>query len=314
MFGRIKKIHFVGIGGIGMSGIAELLHNMGYIVTGSDVKESENTRRLQDLGIEVCLFHSKDNLKDADVVIYTSAVNVDDNIELQEAFLRKVPVIPRAEMLAELMRMKFSIAVAGTHGKSTTTSLIGSILTKSNLDPTIILGGRLKGSGDNAKLGESEYLVAEADESDRSFLKLFPTIAVITNIDREHLDFYKDLDDIKQSFSKFANSVPFYGSVYLCIDDPNSLSIRSDIDKRVITFGLSPNADIKGLNIEKKDFTCSFDLIANGDELGRISLSLPGVHNVINAVAASGVCLELGIVFHKIKEGIEGLWFGGGVR
>lgn len=305
MFGRIKKIHFVGIGGIGMSGIAELLHNMGYIITGSDIKESENTKRLQELGIKVYSSHSKENLGDADVVVYTSALDLEENVELKEAFMRKIPVIPRAEMLAELMRMKFSIAVAGTHGKSTTTSLIGSILTGSKFDPTIVLGGRLKSSGDNAKLGESEYLVAEADESDRSFLKLFPTIAVITNIDREHLDFYKDLDDIKQTFTKFANSVPFYGSVYLCMDDPNSLSIRSDIDKRVITFGLSPNADIKGLNIERKDFTYSFDLISNGEKLGRINLSLPGVHNMINAVAACGVCLELGIGFDKIKEGIE---------
>lgn len=305
MFGRIKKIHFVGIGGIGMSGIAELLHNMGYIITGSDIKESENTKRLQELGIKVYSSHSKENLGDADVVVYTSALDLEENVELKEAFMRKIPVIPRAEMLAELMRMKFSIAVAGTHGKSTTTSLIGSILTGSKFDPTIVLGGRLKSSGDNAKLGESEYLVAEADESDRSFLKLFPTIAVITNIDREHLDFYKDLDDIKQTFTKFANSVPFYGSVYLCMDDPNSLSIRSDIDKRVITFGLSPNADIKGLDIERKDFTYSFDLIGNGEKLGRINLSLPGVHNMINAVAACGVCLELGIGFDKIKEGIE---------
>lgn len=305
MFGRIKKIHFVGIGGIGMSGIAELLHNMGYIITGSDIKESENTKRLQELGIKVYSSHSKENLGDADVIVYTSALDLEENVELKEAFMRKIPVIPRAEMLAELMRMKFSIAVAGTHGKSTTTSLIGSILTGSKFDPTIVLGGRLKSSGDNAKLGESEYLVAEADESDRSFLKLFPTIAVITNIDREHLDFYKDLDDIKQTFTKFANSVPFYGSVYLCMDDPNSLSIRSDIDKRVITFGLSPNADIKGLDIERKDFTYSFDLIGNGEKLGRINLSLPGVHNMINAVAACGVCLELGIGFDKIKEGIE---------
>ncbi|MCK4321883.1 UDP-N-acetylmuramate--L-alanine ligase [candidate division WOR-3 bacterium] len=305
MFGRIKKIHFVGIGGIGMSGIAELLHNMGYIITGSDIKESENTKRLQELGIKVYSSHSKENLGDADVVVYTSALDLEENVELKEAFMRKIPVIPRAEMLAELMRMKFSIAVAGTHGKSTTTSLIGSILTGSKFDPTIVLGGRLKSSGDNVKLGESEYLVAEADESDRSFLKLFPTIAVITNIDREHLDFYKDLDDIKQTFTKFANSVPFYGSVYLCMDDPNSLSIRSDIDKRVITFGLSPNADIKGLDIERKDFTYSFDLIGNGEKLGRINLSLPGVHNMINAVAACGVCLELGIGFDKIKEGIE---------
>lgn len=305
MFGRIKNIHFVGIGGIGMSGIAELLHNMGYVVTGSDINESENTRRIKQLGIEVHLSHKKENIRDADVVIYSSAVMIAENVELQEASFRKIPVIPRAEMLAELMRMKFSIAVAGSHGKSTTTSLISNILSLSEYDPTIVIGGRLKGSGDNVKLGESEYLVAEADESDRSFLKLFPTIAVITNIDRDHLDIYNDIEDIKKTFIRFANSVPFYGTVFLSIDDPNSLSIRSEIERNVVTFGISPNADIKGLNIEMEGFNCKFDLVANGDELGRVKLPLPGIHNAINAIAASGVCLGLGVGFDEIKNGIE---------
>lgn len=305
MFGKIKRIHFVGIGGIGMSGIAELLHNMGYIITGSDIKESENTQRMEELGIDVKLKHSEKNLEDADVVVYSSAIDPADNVELLEAENRNIPVIPRAEMLAELMRMKFSIAVAGTHGKSTTTSLIGAILTESHYDPTIVLGGRLMGSGSNAKLGESEYLVAEADESDRSFLSLFPTIAVITNIDREHLDFYKDLEDIKNSFTGFANSIPFYGSVYLSMDDSNSLSIRPQIDKRVITFGISPNSDIKGLNVEREGFNYSFELVANGDTLGRLNSPLPGIHNIRNAVAAAGVCLELGVDFKYIQKGIE---------
>lgn len=305
MFGRIKKVHFVGIGGIGMSGIAELLHNMDFEVKGSDIRESENVQRLRKLGIEIELSHSRDNLGDADVVVYTSAVSPEENVEVLEAKKRKIPVIPRAEMLAELMRMKFSIAIAGTHGKSTTTSIVGSILSESSFDPTIILGGRLKSSGDNARLGESEYLVAEADESDRSFLKLFPTMAVITNIDREHLDIYKDLDDIKETFVQFANTVPFYGSVHLPIDDANALSIRSEIDKRIVTYGLSPSADVKGLNVRRDGFSYKFDLVVNGDNLGELKTSLPGLHNVNNAIAASSIAVELGVDFESIKRGVS---------
>jgi UDP-N-acetylmuramate--alanine ligase len=304
MFGRFRKVHFIGIGGIGMSGIAELLFNMGFEITGSDQRESENTKRLRNLGIKVSVPHHKDNVGDADVVVYTSALSK-DNVELQQARERKIPISRRAEMLAELMRMKFSIAVAGTHGKSTTTSLIASILRESKLDPTVIVGGILRISGNNARLGESQYLVAEADESDRSFLKLFPTVAVITNIDADHLDVYKDLDDIKDTFKKFANSVPFYGAVHLSMDDPVSLSIRTEIERKVLTFGLSPNADVKGLNVRRDGFFHSFDIIANGDRIENIKVNLPGKHNVINAIAACSVAREMGVDWEGIKEGIS---------
>ena len=304
MFGRFKKVHFVGIGGIGMSGIAELLWNMGFEVTGSDVKESENTRRLKKLGIKISIPHNKDNVGDADVVVYTSALSK-DNVEIQQAKKRNTPISRIDEMLGELMRIKFSIAVAGTHGKSTTTSLIASILREKELDPTIIVGGILRSTGNNARLGESEYLVAEADESDRSFLKLFPTVAIITNIDLEHLDVYKDLDDIKDTFKKFANSVPFYGAVHLSMDDPVSLSILTEIERKVISFGLSPNADVKGMNIKREGFAYRFDLIANGDRIENIKVNLPGKHNVINAIAACSVARELGVDPENIKKGIS---------
>jgi UDP-N-acetylmuramate--alanine ligase len=304
MFGRFRKVHFVGIGGIGMSGIAELLYNMGFEITGSDSRESENTKRLRDLGIKVSVPHNKDNVGNADVVVYTSALSK-DNVELQQAREKKIPISRRAEMLAELMRMKFSIAVAGTHGKSTTTSLIASILRESKLDPTVIVGGILRSSGNNARLGESQYLVAEADESDRSFLKLFPTVAIITNIDADHLDVYKDLDDIKETFKRFANSVPFYGAVHLSVDDAVSLSIRTEIERKVLTFGLSPSADVKGLNVKREGFFHSFDVIANGDRIQNIKVNLPGKHNVINAIAACSVAREMGIDWESIKEGIS---------
>jgi len=304
MFGRFKKVHFVGIGGIGMSGIAELLHNMGFEVTGSDIKESENTKRLEKLGIKISIPHNKNNVGNADVVVYTSALSK-DNVELKQANKTNITISGRAEMLGELMRMKFSIAVAGTHGKSTTTSLVSSILREKKLDPTIIVGGILRSTGNNARLGESEYLVAEADESDRSFLKLFPTVAVITNIDLEHLDVYKDIDDIKDTFKKFANSVPFYGVVHLSMDDPVSLSILTEIERKVITFGLSPNADVKGTNIRREGFAHCFDLISNGDRIKDIKVNLPGKHNVINAIAACSVALELGVDSKSIKEGIS---------
>ncbi len=303
MFGKFKKIHFIGIGGIGMSGIAELLWNMGFEVTGSDIKNSENTKRLKNLGVKISIPHNKDNVGDADVVVYTSALSK-DNVELQQAKKTNTPISRRAEMLAELMRIKFSIAVAGTHGKSTTTSLVASILREKELDPTIIVGGILRSTGNNARLGESEYLVAEADESDRSFLKLFPTVAIITNIDLEHLDVYKDLDDIKDTFKKFANSVPFYGAVHLSMDDPVSLSILTEIERKVITFGLSPNADVKGTNIKREGFSHSFDLVSNGVNIKNIPVNLPGRHNVLNAIAACSVALELGVDSESIKEGI----------
>ncbi len=303
MFG-IERIHFVGIGGSGMSGIAEVLINMGYKVTGSDIRKTPVIERLISLGAEVKTGHSPENVKDADVVVYSSAVK-EDNPEIVEARKRKIPVIPRAEMLAELMRMKYSIAVAGTHGKTTTTSMIASILKEGGLDPTMVVGGILKTIGTGAILGKGEYFVAEADESDRSFLKLLPTIVVITNIDREHLDHYKDLDEIKNTFVEFAGKVPFYGSVFLSTDDPNSLDIRNRIERRVITFGLSPQADVKGVEVELRGFSSSFTVKINGEELGRIELSIPGIHNVKNALAAVGVGLELGIPFECIQRALS---------
>ena len=311
MFGEIKKIHFIGIGGIGMSGIAELLYTMGYQVSGSDLRESGNVERLRGLGIKVWIGHDGKHVGNADVVVYSSAIRM-DNPEIIEARKRGIPVIPRAEMLAELMRMKYSIAVAGTHGKTTTTSLIGHILNYGGFDPTIIVGGRLKITGINARLGKGDYLVAEADESDRSFLKLFPTIAVITNIDEEHLDMYVDIEDIKKAFSEFAGRVPFYGSVYLCYDDPNSMDIKGKIDRRIVAYGLSMDADIKAVDIEKKGFNYSFVFQGNGTRFGRVSLKIPGLHNVYNAVVSIGVGIEAGLPFEKIKEAIEG--FTGVIR
>ncbi len=287
-----------------MSGIAELLWNMGFEVTGSDIKDSENVKRLKALGIRINIPHNKDNVGDADVVVYTSALSK-DNVELEQAKKNNIPISRRAEMLAELMRIKFSIAVAGTHGKSTTTSLIASILREKRLDPTIIVGGILRSTGNNSRLGESEYLVAEADESDRSFLKLFPTVAVITNIDLEHLDVYKDLDDIKDTFIKFANSVPFYGSVHIFMDDSASLSILTEIERKIITFGFSPNADVMGDNIIRNGFSHSFDIVSKDTKIKNIKVNLPGRHNVINAIAACSVALELGIDPDSIKEGIS---------
>ena len=304
MFGEIKKIHFVGIGGIGMSGIAEVLNSMGYSITGSDLKESSITKYLKDLGIEVTIGHSKKNVHNADVLVYSSAVRP-DNVEILEAKRRKIPVIPRAEMLAELMRMKFSIAVAGSHGKTTTTSMVGQILLECGVDPTVIVGGKLRIMGTNARLGKGKYLVAEADESDKTFLKLFPTISIITSIDEEHLDRYIDIKDIKKAFIDFANRVPFFGTVYLCYEDKNAVFIRNLIEKRVVTYGLSLEADIKGLELKRDGFYYSFLFQGNGTKFGRVKLNVPGIHNVLNAVAAIGVGLELGLPFDKVRNAIE---------
>ncbi len=304
MFGEIKRIHFVGIGGIGMSGIAEVLNSMGYSITGSDLKESSVTKYLKDLGIKITIGHSKKNVYNADVLVYSSAVRP-DNVEILEARRRKIPVIPRAEMLAELMRMKFSIAIAGSHGKTTTTSMVGQILLECGADPTIIVGGKLRIIGTNARLGKGKYLVAEADESDRTFLKLFPTISIITSIDEEHLDRYIDIKDIKNAFIDFANRVPFFGTVYLCYEDKNAIFIRNLIEKRVVTYGLSLEADIKGLELKRDGFYYSFLFQGNGTKFGRVKLNVPGIHNVLNAVAAIGVGLELGFSFDKVKNAIE---------
>ena len=247
--GKIQHIHFVGIGGIGMSGIAEVLLNLGYHISGSDIKETEVTRRLRALGCEISYGHRKENVKEADVVVVSSAIRR-DNPEVEVAEQRLIPVIPRAEMLAELMRMKVGIAIAGTHGKTTTTSLIATVLGAGGLDPTVVIGGRLNSIGSNARLGQGDFLVAEADESDGSFVKLMPTIAVVTNIDPDHLDYYSGIDEIKETFLSFINKIPFFGLAVLCLDHPNIQSLIPRLKKRFTTYGLTSQADFQAKEIE----------------------------------------------------------------
>ncbi len=308
MYGKIEKIHFVGIGGIGMSGIAEVLLNLGYKVSGSDLRGSETTERLAALGAEIGIGHQAENLQNVDVVVISSAVN-DDNPEVVEARRLHVPVIPRAEMLAELMRMKYGIAIAGTHGKTTTTSMAASILGHAGIDPTIVIGGKLNAIGTNARLGQGKFLLAEADESDGSFLVLSPTIAVVTNIDADHLDHYSGIDEIKETFVEFINRVPFYGLAVLCLDDPNIRDVLPLVKKRYLTYGLSAQADIRATHVRHNGFMTSFVAHYKGYRLGEISFPMPGPHNVLNAMACIGVALELDIPFIAIQEGFAR--FGG---
>jgi UDP-N-acetylmuramate--alanine ligase len=303
-FKKIKKLHFVGIGGTGMCGIAEILWNLGYEVTGSDMRSSESTERLEKLGIRIYLVHKKENVKGADVLVISSAVK-DSNPEVIFAKENKIPVIRRAEMLGELMRMKYGIGVAGTHGKTTTTSMIGHILTEAGLDPTIIVGGRVKSLGSNAKLGQGEYLVAEADEFDRSFLRLTPTIAVVTTLEAEHLDYYKDLEEIKSVFTEFVNKVPFYGSVILCLDEEAIQEIIPGIERPIVTYGLVPQADLVAHSIQFSENQSFFRVRNRGKDLGEISLLVPGIHNVKNCLAALCVGLELEIPFEKMKKALS---------
>lgn len=306
MFQRIiKKIHFVGIGGIGMSGIAEIMLNRGFEISGSDMSESANTERLRELGIKISIGHSAENLSDCDVLVYSSAVNR-DNYEVKEAIEKNIPVIKRSEMLAETMRMKYGIGIAGTHGKTTTTSMVGLVLTEAEIDPTIIVGGKLSGlGGTNARLGNSDYIVVEADEFDRTFLSLTPSIAAITTLESEHLDTYKDLDDIKGAFIQFANKVPFFGFVILCLDEPALQDIIPLINKKIITYGLTHQADVRAVDITHNQFETSFTVIYKGEELGRITLNIPGTHNVKNSLVAVTVAKELGVDFSVIKDALE---------
>ncbi len=308
MYGRIKKIHFVGIGGIGMSGIAELLLNQGYRVSGSDLRESDTTRRLAGFGGEIMIGHSAENVCDADVVVTSTAVKA-DNPEVIEAHRQHVAVIPRAEMLAELMRMKYGIAIAGTHGKTTTTSMLSVVLHHAGIDPTAVIGGKLDAFGSNAKLGRGKFLVAEADESDGSFMHLSPTIAVVTNIDADHLDFYSGLDEIKQIFTEFINKVPFYGRAVLCLDDPNVQDILPEVKKRYLSYGFSSQADFYASDVQHRQGRTSFTAHYQGKELGRISFKLPGRHNVLNALAVIAVAMELEVPFQTIIGGFRN--FGG---
>ncbi len=305
MFKNIKKVHFVGIGGIGMSAIAEILVNQGFEVTGSDKSLSEVTDRLEQIGIKVYEGHSSDNLSDADVLVYSSAVSL-DNPEIKAAIERKIPIIKRSEMLAETMRMKYGIGIAGTHGKTTTTSMVGLTLTEGGIDPTIIVGGKLSGlGGTNARLGNGEFIVVEADEFDRTFLKLTPTIAAITTLESEHLDTYKDLDDIKSAFIEFANKVPFYGFVTLCLDEPALQDIIPYINKKIITYGLTAQADIRAVDIITEGFKTNYKIKYFGQELGEITLKIPGKHNVLNSLVAVIIGKELGVEFSVIKKALE---------
>jgi len=301
--GKIQHIHFVGIGGIGMSGIAEVLLNLGYQVSGSDVKESDVTRRLVALGCEISYGHRKENVREADVVVVSSAIRK-GNPEVEVAEQRLIPVIPRAEMLAELMRMKVGIAIAGTHGKTTTTSLIATVLAAGGLDPTVVIGGRLNSIGSNARLGQGDFLVAEADESDGSFIKLMPTIAVVTNIDADHLDYYSGIDEIKETFLNFLDKIPFFGLAVLCLDHPNIQSLIPRLKKRFTTYGLTTQADYQAKEIVFEEFTTTFDVLHQRKEVGRLRLQMPGLHNVYNALATVATAFELDIPFQIVQESL----------
>jgi UDP-N-acetylmuramate--alanine ligase len=303
-FRNFQRIHLVGIGGIGMSGIAEVLLTLGYSVSGSDTKPSTITERLQDLGAKIYEGHQAGNVEGAHVLVVSSAVK-SDNPEVVEAHKRKIPVIPRAEMLAELMRLKYGIAVAGAHGKTTTTSIVASVLAAAHLDPTFVIGGRVNQAGTTARLGKGDFFVVEADESDRSFLLLAPVVAVVTTIDREHLDQYTSLEDIQEAFTEFVNSVPFYGAVILCLDEPNVQAIIPGVKRPIITYGVSSQADVVISDVKLEGLGSEFRLTYRGDDLGVFHLlHPPGIHNVRNAAAAAAVALYLNVPAELIREGL----------
>ncbi len=304
MFKRIKHIHFVGIGGIGMSGIAEVLLNLGYRVSGSDMKDSDTTERLRKLGGEISIGHRADNVASPHVVVISSAVK-NDNVEVAAAREKQIPVIPRAEMLAELMRLKYGVAIAGAHGKTTTTSMVSTVLAAGGIDPTVVIGGKLNSLGTNAKLGQGEFLVAEADESDGSFLKLSPTIAVVTTIDAEHLDYYRDIDEIKAAFLAFINKVPFYGVSILCLDQQHIQSLIPFVQKRYQTYGMSTQADYQARDISLRPLGSAFRVHHRNNDLGPFELSVPGVHNICNSLAAVAVARELEIDIETIRKALR---------
>jgi UDP-N-acetylmuramate--alanine ligase len=314
VLGRTRRIHFIGIGGSGMSGIAELLANLEYVVTGSDEKPSAATERLASLGVKVDIGHAARHVGGAEVVVISSAVR-QTNPEVMEAHRRGIPVIPRAEMLAELMRLRYAIAVAGAHGKTTTTSMIAFALERAGLDPTAVIGGRLSAFGSNARLGHGELMVAEADESDRSFLKLFPTVAVITNIDYEHLENYGSFDDLRQAFVDFANKVPFYGAVVCCADDAHLSAVTGRMTRRVVTYGMSDAADVTATDVVVGPMTVTAtvkrrarrtdDVARTLVTLGTLELNVPGHHNLLNALAVVAVGLEIGVPFERLAPGLR---------
>jgi len=307
ILGKTKHIHFVGIGGIGMSGIAELLINLGYTVTGSDVKESKVIKRLEGLGGKVFTGHRPENIQGADVVVYSSAVSP-GNPEVVEAMDKGIPVIPRAEMLAELMRLKYGVSVAGAHGKTTTTSMVASILTAGGLDPTVVIGGRLDiWGGSNAKLGQGDVLVAESDESDGSFMLLSPAVAVVTNIDYEHVDHYGSMDRIRETFTGFINKIPFYGTAIVCLDNQEIQNVIPSIKKRHVTYGLTSQADLRARDIKKGPFDVDFEVVSKGESMGRVRVNMPGSHIVLNSLAAIAVGLEFDLSMDAIRKGLSSL-------
>ena len=307
MFKQYRRIHFIGIGGIGMSGIAGILLSLGYEVSGSDLSLSDTTHALESLGAEIHKGHSSDAVGDADVVVYSSAVKP-DNPEIIAAKERGIPVIRRAEMLAELMRLKYGVAVAGAHGKTTTTSMVATVLSHGGLDPTAVIGGKLNSRGGSAWLGQGEYIVAEADESDGSFLRLTPTIAVVTNIDREHMDHYRDIEDIKETFLAFMNKVPFYGLTVLCLEDPYLPDLLPRIEKRVMTYGFSPQADLRAVDIAHSEGTAEFEAVYQNQTLGRVRIPMPGsAQHPERPWEPIGVGIALEVPFDKIAEGLSGV-------
>jgi UDP-N-acetylmuramate--alanine ligase len=304
MLGRTRKIHFVGIGGIGMSGIAELLINQGFKISGSDLALSDITKHLTQIGAVISQGHNAETIRDADVIVKSSAVK-DDNPEIAFALSQKIPVIRRAEMLSEIMRMSYGIGIAGTHGKTSTTSMVGSVLSAAKLDPTVIVGGIVKNYGSNNLLGSGKYIVVEADEFDRSFLTLSPIIAGITNIEADHLDCYTDLEGVKNAFVEYANKVPFFGSVIACLDDHGVQSIIPRINKEILTYGFSQQANVRATNVKFNNFETSYMALYNGDELGNIKLKALGDHNILNSLLAVATGLELDIPFKSIKKGLS---------
>jgi len=303
MFQKIQHIHFIGIGGAGMSGIAEVLLTLGYRVTGSDLVHSDTVKRLEHLGGKIFIGHHPENIRGAQVVVVSSAIS-SENSEVQEARHRMIPVIPRAEMLAELMRLKYGVAIAGAHGKTTTTSLVAAVLGQGGLDPTAVIGGRLNSVGSHAKLGQGEFLVAEADESDGTFLKLSPTIAVVTTVDREHLDYYGEMERIKNAFLEFINKVPFYGVAVLCLDDEHLQAILPRVVKRTLTYGMTSQSDLVANDTKLKGWGSSFSVRSRQRSLGRFELGIPGLHNIYNAMAAIGVGLELEVPLEAIRQAL----------
>ena len=302
---KVKQLHFVGIGGSGMSGIAEVLVNLDFVVTGSDLNENAATRRLSELGVQVFLGHAPENVGNADAIVVSTAVQA-DNPEVTAARSRAIPVVPRAIMLAELMRLRQGIAIAGTHGKTTTTSLIASILAQAGMDPTFVIGGRLEAAGANSRLGQGEYIVVEADESDASFLHLMPVLAVVTNIDADHMETYgHDFERLKQAFVDFVEHIPFYGRAVLCVDDPNVRAIMPFITKPVTTYGLSEAADIRAINVHHKAGKMQFGVVNGGGRwLMDVELNLPGIHNVLNALAAIAITLEVNVAAASIGQAL----------